>query len=716
LSGYPYNSFVFELGKIFGGKQTFPAVEHWGDTGAKLASGLPEAMDYAIAVAAKGRREGEETYSVLEGLPDEVRLYAAGAASWRRANAICPVLRDDWESRHRTLPRCITIDEASLDAAELYFSRVLALPEHDAKLRGVWAAYMLGEVHSSRAAIHIGKTEFTADRTAAVKAFEDVRRRALAGAADVQGLASASLGAQARLHLYTAAGPCDWLMLRRREACVAALAPHDIAQAVALYAEQAAGGSVKAANSAATIARAVLHNPDLTRAVVKDPVAQRALTAYVLSVVSPIEEDDKEDPRITNYLTAIRGVPIADTVSRGMLAALFYRTGAFVEAEEQVRAADGPMAHWVRAKLAMRKGETVIALAEYGRALENRPADISMSNTRRIEGERAILTLSRGDYMEAMTQLYAVASLDDADVAVTAEQGWESTSGIWGTAGETSAGDLALYMAERVLTIGELVDFLGTRKGTTTNAVSRPSAGYVHLTLDDNLRWLLARRLFRAKRFAEAIPYFPERIGSTEDPKEPRAMARDYIAKLEGLDAWTDPANRAEALFGIAEMERTSGMELFGYHGAPDFATGDGDWAAPDALWGTRSDASLVSSIEAERFRDSAPEQTNRFHYRYLAADRAVSAAALLPPTSQAHGALLCAAARWMRDGPPDHVEQDRLNGKPGEGARRIARYASLYAEATRTPISRLRSFGIRCERPDFVEGAVAAPAPAGAL
>jgi hypothetical protein len=35
LSEYPYNSFVFELTKVFGGKQTFPAIEHWNDGGAK---------------------------------------------------------------------------------------------------------------------------------------------------------------------------------------------------------------------------------------------------------------------------------------------------------------------------------------------------------------------------------------------------------------------------------------------------------------------------------------------------------------------------------------------------------------------------------------------------------------------------------------------------------------------------------------------------------
>ena len=58
----------------------------------------------------------------------------------------------------------------------------------------------------------------------------------------------------------------------------------------------------------------------------------------------------------------------------------------------------------------------------------------------------------------------------------------------------------------------------------------------------------------------------------------------------------------------------------------------------------------MLGPDEATRFAASAPKPDKRFHYRVIAADRALEAADLLPQGSQAYAATLCWATRFAFD------------------------------------------------------------------
>jgi hypothetical protein len=176
-----------------------------------------------------------------------------------------------------------------------------------------------------------------------------------------------------------------------------------------------------------------------------------------------------------------------------------------------------------------------------------------------------------------------------------------------------------------------------------------------------NLRALLARRLVRVGRTGEALPYFPPRLaGSTAQERDSDRAdvedAREYLAALEatrpGWFEWPwQRITRAEALFKLARMTRVQGMGLMGTEGPPDetvmygtFADGIGQ-TSPNGV--DASPSPLLGPDEASRFAASAPKPDSRFHYRAIAADRALAAADLLPQRSQAYAATLCWAVRY---------------------------------------------------------------------
>ena len=104
------------------------------------------------------------------------------------------------------------------------------------------------------------------------------------GAPDPLGLAVASYGEEARLHLTRAAsfvtGPPIKLPKERWDAYCA-----ETAMAVKLYAEQAAHGSESGVNSLRTVAGRLMGAPNLVKASIGDPTVQRLLVAYALTIL-----------------------------------------------------------------------------------------------------------------------------------------------------------------------------------------------------------------------------------------------------------------------------------------------------------------------------------------------------------------------------------------------------------------------------------------------
>jgi hypothetical protein len=207
----------------------------------------------------------------------------------------------------------------------------------------------------------------------------------------------------------------------------------------------------------------------------------------------------------------------------------------------------------------------------------------------------------------------------------------------------------------------------------------------------------------RAGRFDDAQAYFAQGVDARFSDVDLRAKAKAYAADVhDGDHAWTD-IGKAEARYAAAKIARDNGMELFGFEQGPDYGDNGGGYQGGSGQSAETLKGDLVTAGEHQRFNDSAAQPDRRFHYRYLAADRAVSAADLLPPRSQAFAASLCMATHWMLEGPPDYNEAtDGDATKPlNERQRRAQAYYARYVKQG-PYVEWADSFGWNCEEPDF--------------
>lgn len=721
LNVVPQNSFAFEASHLLPATDGLQAVESgpYDDAGKARLDLTPELTERVKTLSAA--ESGAEAFAAGADLPPDLRAYVAGAVDWKRAIAACPAAPESEYGESLSKPPCAVFDAAALDAAQARFEQVLALAPDQAPRRGAWAAYMLGEVHALRAAKAAGTPAFASHRDAAAKAFQQTRTRVLAGASDAQGLAVASFGEEARLSLYAEGKPCVWVDLYNAASCTQALSAADLKHAIALYAAQAGHGSANAVQSLASIASAVLGNDDQVQALIDGPVSQRLLVTYAIASFSS-EGVDSNQTAVTGLVDAIRAAGPDKVAAGDRLASLLYSMGRYDEAEAVLTKVDGPLASWVRAKLAMRKGDREGAARFYAEAAKAFPkaddpkAALERDGAHRLVGESGVLALARGEYVEAMARMYQVASSVGGD-------GNDYDRGDIGVSG-TGFGNDMNYVAERVLTVDELKTFVDANVPASPPPATPPDKNrpVEPLALNDRLRWLLARRLMRAARFDDAYAYFPSGATRPSFPPEPalysdpdsdapshpadidlRAAAKAYAKAVhDGDAAWTG-IGKAEARYAAAKIAREYGMELLGYEQGPDYGDNGGVYQGGSGQSAETLKGDLVTAGERQRFNDSAAQPDRRYHYRYLAADRAVSAAELLPPRSQAFAATLCKATNWMLEGPPDYNEAtDGDTTKPlNERQRRVRAYYARYVK--KGPyVEWAADFGRNCEEPDF--------------
>lgn len=490
-----------------------------------------------------------------------------------------PDARKDGEERETELytAGASAFREGRLDEARARFEEVLALPEKQRIHFSTFAAYMLGRMAS--------------DPEEAARRYLQVRELAKKGLDDPLGLAVASLGQEGRL----------------------ALDRGDDVAAVTLYAQQAAFGSHGGAASLLFVAREVVADDARAQRLAADKLGQRLLATYVWTRSNELAEPDA-------WLDTLSKVP--DLAGADRLAAAAWRQGQFELAERFAGMEKTPLAFWVQAKLALRKGDRVEADrlleqaaagyphgeewgGEYGPS--HRPHD-------QIEGERAALALAKGDFPAAFERALASCAWDDI-----------------------------AYVAERLLTLDELKARVD--RGVKIPCVSAPS-----------LRALLGRRLLRSGRDAESLAYF--------DDAPTAATAKALVEARAKTAAAKDALDRAEALWALARLTRVDGMETLGTEGAPDWAMHDGSFALetlPQCPGALRPDERLpfpaMLPAECERLTANNPGYEVRFHYRSTAADLAERAAELVPPRSQAYAALLCTAAQWASSSQPERVQ-----------------------------------------------------------
>ena len=271
-------------------------------------------------------------------------------------------------------------------------------------------------------------------------AFQATRRYAEAGAPDPMGLAVASLGEEARLDLIEA-GLIESPWPVPEIAVDDAAAPRLIANAVRLYADQANRGSKVGLLSLGEVARRLM-DPDLDRRrILAEPIVRRLLVAYVASKQPDYTWDDTTDldSIVAGTIERVLSQPAPEPgPDLDRLAALAYQGGRYDLAEKLSEKASQPLGLWVRAKLALRRGDRADAVKDWMAALtaagqDGPAASLDQDAKTRLRGEVAVMRLSEGEYRDSLQLLFPVA--------------------------ETYWGDV-IYIAERVLTVDELKAFV----------------------------------------------------------------------------------------------------------------------------------------------------------------------------------------------------------------------------------------------------------------
>ncbi|MHC8359197.1 hypothetical protein ACYZUA_02555 [Pseudomonas sp. LS2P72] len=481
-------------------------------------------------------------------------------------------------------------------AAE-YFQKVLALPADQRVLRSTWAAYSLGRALFAMSSEADAGPDLLAQSR---KAFEQTRQLSIDGFSDPLELGVASLGEEARV----ARTAGDWN------------------RAIELYATQNLQGSAVGYTSLKLLVADLAAMPDDQLAVLlKGKPVQQLVTASLISRLGWSFGD--QPPNELKLIKLLQNSTRGSLDNADRLAAVNYQQGDYASAKAFLEhAGDGGLAWWLRAKLAVRDGDKYAAAAAYAKAAQAFPQNESWGERRtpdwdfetlqpkcRVEGESAILALQRGDYLQAFDQLYRSKDIYWFDAAT---------------------------VAERVLTIDELKQYVDTQVPVPPPLTQQDRDNYVQLPVAAKLRNLLGRRLLREERYDEAPAYF--------DSVELQNKAKAYgQLRQEAESAWW-PTRRSGALFNAGWMARQWGMEILGYEMAPDYATFGGNYSLESSELKV---GPLLAEDEVKRQQVNAAQPDQRYHYRFVATALASRAADNLPHTSHAFAAVLCSAAGW---------------------------------------------------------------------
>ncbi|MFJ9452311.1 hypothetical protein [Herbaspirillum sp. NPDC101397] len=735
LKATPANSFAYEAAHLVKPGDALLANE---SDSAPDPSGKPDAADAAFMTpaqlaqlnAVRALKDGDAAYAQGTDLPPAVRLYAAGAVDYLAGS----------DSATRALKR---------------FQAVLDLPKADGDKRAVPAAYMLGQSHAG--AMTAAGNKPGDERAKAIQAYALTRSRAIAGAPDPKGLAVASYGEQARVFLVSGASNgttmCGYLDFVNAMPCADEVSAADLKQAVRLYAEQAARNSNSGVQSLRILAGWALSDPERAQKLIDDPVAQRLLVSYALARVGdmsgadasqPAEydtwgggygyadagrggKDVKVNPVLPSLVAALQKRGIANIADADRVAALAYRSGLYELAQTLADKQRSALASWVRAKLALRKGDVAAAAqayAEASKAFPQNDASVEPASLGLIKAEQSVLSLSRGQYVEAFDQLYNVTKASQ-------------TRGKDGNLSHPLYSDYSgdtWYLAERVLTVDELKTYVDAKVPATPVPAPPPiipttpdQPYYEWLSAhpaqqSDYLRRLLARRLVREGRVSDALSYFPDdqdwRYVDVDenyytDGKRTlaswryRATAKEYGDALDDAKHAWRAVTRAEAWYKAATLARRRGMDIMGYEEAPDYtglggmlAFGIGRMEVQEYPRGDTSKAAFVKTpeqraaadlpgpfvTEDERKRYAASESkpNQRYHYRNIAVDYIMKSADELPARSQAFAAVLCKGTGFVYY----------------DAALAPVPYRRYVKEGAAVPFS--ADFGQNCAEPDF--------------
>jgi hypothetical protein len=397
-----------------------------------------------------------------------------------------------------------------------------------------------------------------------------------------------------------------------------------------------------------------------------DPLLRRVYTSLLLGRFAggwSGESDAKR--RLTAWLGALATADIHEFAGAERVAWLCYSQGEYAQAKLWLARAPqkSPESLWLAGKFAAREGRRADALrifSEATRLLAKREEPVTevtrfSPDTNRpkdaFAADRAIVALGAAEFKTALDSFLQGDHWIDA--AFVAER-------------LLTVEELRAYVAKRpwkpewdALSPNELAALAHPPLGEAEYSDFTPPKTEAEEVRTNDLRWLLARRLTRLGRFAEARPFFPARY----------RLALDFYAHnlARGAEPKLAADSRALALWGAALEARYHGMELMGTETAPDWFIRGGDYTEDNpatyrlgqsAVADERDERrqktlplpAILEATPAERTRlqRSEPPSNWRWHYRHRAADLAWNAARLLPDNDPRLAEMLDLAGRWI--------------------------------------------------------------------
>ncbi|MGV3773729.1 MAG: hypothetical protein ACO1QB_12565 [Verrucomicrobiales bacterium] len=483
---------------------------------------------------------------------------------------------------------------------------VLDLLPSERKFRSTWAAFMLGRAYRDSAP------------DTAWKHFETTQRMAAAGFIDSTGLANAADG---------------WL-------AYIALKRNDFGKALDHYLKQKGdGNSIESLRITAARAMDTASIKELQR-LAADPKWRGVVTAFLVSSGPKFlpDTDEGASDRLKRWLAAMEAAEVKDDQLSQKFALAAYQAGDMEQARKWADlSVSSPVSQWIHAKLALYDGE----VEEAARILA------TLSRTFPVQAEGLG---PRGNFV--------------AGLSIHSDNGWETFSGaeqVWAERGavELSRQNFvealdafmqaafwldAAYVAERVLTLDELKEYVDQNSQRLEQGQNRPIKP---------LKNLLARRLMREGKAVAARNYFSEELQESHGK---------LVASLkEGYNPARTREERAKELFNAAKLTRESGMELMGTELGPDWAESGGSYEWGDFLEiRNAGEDQFLKASPAELARVSATELpfSRRFHYRYVAAELAWIAAGFMPDNHDETARMLCLGGRWLKYRDPEYADR----------------------------------------------------------
>ena len=499
---------------------------------------------------------------------------------------------------------------------------LLARPARERHYRSTWAAFM------------IGRSLLDESPAEAMPWFHRTRQLVVDGFPDSLGLVVASLGWEAQAFLRSG----------------------NYNRAIELYVEQLAAGDPTAPMSLQRAARRALKaSVDTLAEAAQHPTTRRVITAYIISLGGPFEPSPPREMS-ERWASAVARAGLSSAQDADRLAWAAYQTGEMELAQKWLRLAprDSATARWLRAKLLIRAGR--VGKASYI-----------------LEALAARFPPGKGPYSEAFSSEWGVEEsrwhmgLDPIGECVRGELGMLRFArqqyvgaldallkgGFW----EDSA-----YVAERVLTADELKTYIDHTWPTALQSRPQPAGGTgaggeAPTPLDYRVTYLLARRLARIGRWAEARAYYPP---------EWRPRFDIYAGGVAvGRNTQLPQQRRAEALWKAARVARQQGMELLGAELEPDWSIYEGSYGsdqrtpAGELRQGKKSSRLIpFATSERRRLQRHLPRPNTRFHYRYTAANLAWEAARLMPDQSDKTARVLTVAGTWLKNRDPKAADR----------------------------------------------------------